>query len=30
MIGDERYDEFDYYKFRKIEKAIRNPANCLV
>ncbi len=30
MIGDERYDEFDYNKFRKIEKAIRNPANCLI
>lgn len=28
-IGDERYDNFDYEKFRKIEKAVRNPSICL-
>ncbi|WP_374948157.1 patatin-like phospholipase family protein [Mucilaginibacter sp.] len=30
MIGDQRYEEFDYNKFRKIEKAVRNPDNCLI
>src|SRR5205814_1174187 len=25
IIGEDRYDEFDYSRFRKIEKAIRNP-----
>lgn len=29
-IGDERYEGFDYKKYRKIEKAIRNPKNCLI
>lgn len=30
MIGHDRYEEFDYNKFRKIEKAIRNPVTCLI
>lgn len=29
-IGKDRYKEFDYEKFRKIEKAVRNPIDCLL
>ncbi|MEI7014076.1 patatin-like phospholipase family protein [Leptospira licerasiae] len=28
-IGLDRYNNFDYNKFRKIEKSVRNPADCL-
>ncbi|MCB2215110.1 MAG: patatin-like phospholipase family protein [Desulfobulbaceae bacterium] len=29
-IGKDRYDQFDYEKFRKIEKAVRDPRECLL
>lgn len=29
-IGKDRYSQFDYEKFRKIEKAVRNPMDCLL
>jgi hypothetical protein len=30
LKGSDRYDEFVYALFRKIEKAIRNPSTCLM
>jgi predicted acylesterase/phospholipase RssA len=30
MVGPDRYGEFDYKKFRKIEKAVRDPKTCLL
>lgn len=29
-VGKDRYNEFDYEKFRKIEKAVRDPKTCLL
>lgn len=29
-VGKDRYDEFDYEKFRKIEKSVRDPKTCLL
>jgi predicted acylesterase/phospholipase RssA len=29
LIGDERYENFDYSNFRKIESSVRNPEKCL-
>lgn len=29
VIGEDRYDKFDYSSFRKIESAVRDPNNCL-
>lgn len=29
VIGDKRYDNFDYANFRKIESSVRNPERCL-
>ena len=30
VSGEDRYEDFDYQRFRKIEKAIRNPQTCLL
>ncbi len=30
VIGENRYDKFDYKYFRKIESAVRNPTKCLL
>jgi predicted acylesterase/phospholipase RssA len=29
VIGEDRYDKFDYSSFRKIESAVRDPKSCL-
>jgi len=30
LIGEDRYDAFDYVNFRSIEKAVRDPKTCLI
>ncbi len=30
VIGEERYDNFDYTNFRKIESSVRDPKKCLI
>lgn len=30
VIGEDRYDKFDYSSFRKIESSVRNPKICLI
>ena len=30
IVGKDRYESFDYSKFRKIEEAIRDPGTCLL